>query len=83
MINPFGHRRSFGCFRHSGKLCLYRTGTVEEIPVIAVVIGILIVLAPHPAPFTIQDFVHQAVRQFALDAKLFGTAVFEVIHRLS
>lgn len=64
--NPFGHRVSLGFHRHSGKPCLYKTGSVLEIPVIAVtVFAFVCLLTPSPPPFSFQNLIEQSIRAFS------------------
>ena len=63
ILNPFGTRKSAG-FHHSESRhpYLYRTGTVEEAPIIAItVVGLVALLAPHPAPYSLGMFISQSI----------------------
>jgi inner membrane protein len=78
LVNPFGARRSLGLRRDAGKPCLYRTGTAEELPVIALaVVGIVAFLVPHPAPFSLQTFVAQSLGVLVSFAKWLGITAFD------
>jgi inner membrane protein len=83
LLHPFGTRRSLGLRRDTGKPCLYRTGTAEELPVIATaVVGIVVFLAPHPAPFSLQTFETQSLGVLVSFVKWFGITAINLARHM-
>jgi len=59
IVSPFGGRVSFGFNRGDKHPCLYRTGSTEEIPIIAAtVLCILMFLVPRYAPISFGTLLH-------------------------
>jgi inner membrane protein len=83
LLHPFGARRSFGLRRDSGKRCLYRTGTGEELPVIAAaIIGIVAIVAPYPPPFSFRTFETQGLEVIRSLVKALGSAAISFARHL-
>jgi inner membrane protein len=83
LLHPFGARRSFGLRRSGGKSCLYRTGTGEELPVIATaVLGIVAFIAPYPPPFSFRTFEAQSLEVIGSLVKALGGAAISVARHL-
>jgi inner membrane protein len=83
ILNPFGARVSLGLRRHAGKPCLYRTGTLEELPIVtATVLAIVFLAAPYPAPFSLWRFEAQSLNLLGSYARAMGTGIFHVARRL-
>jgi inner membrane protein len=83
VLNPFGARVSLGLRRHAGKPCLYRTGTLEELPiVVATVVALVFLVAPCPAPFSLWRFEGQSIALLGSDARALGSVIFHVARRI-
>jgi inner membrane protein len=84
LLHPFGARRSLGLKRGGGgKPCLYRTGTAEELPVIAAaVLGIVVFIAPYPPPFSFHAFEAQSLDVIGSFARAVGGAVISVARHM-
>lgn len=83
VLNPFGARVSVGLRRHSGKPCLYRTGTLEELPIVVItVVGMVFLAAPYPAPFSLWKFEAQSLHLLGSFARELGSVIFTVARRI-
>lgn len=83
VLNPFGARVSVGLHRNAGKPCLYRTGTLEELPIVVItVVGLAFLAAPYPAPFSLWKFEAQSLDQLGSFTKELGSAIFTFARRI-
>jgi membrane-bound metal-dependent hydrolase YbcI (DUF457 family) len=66
ILTPFGRRVSFGLNLRYERPCLYRTGSLDQLPIIgATIVLTLCFLVPHPAPLSLSMFAHHVLQLFS------------------